>query len=293
MDGFLIVDKPSGVTSHDVVAFARRRLKMRKIGHAGTLDPLATGILVLGIGAGTRLLEYLIGCEKEYEAQLTFGATSETCDADGTILENLNAQSFLQEELQEILPEFIGEIEQVPPQFSAIKINGKPAYARARAGEKIKMKSRKIRIFSNEITNFVYPQVELKISCGSGTYIRSLARDLGERIGGGAYLSKLRRTQVGRFSMNRAIPLKNIHAENLLPLEAGVIFPQLNLTRIEAEKIRIGQKIFARANEKVAGFSNEKLLAILEIEPQKRLLKPEKVFIKTTEFTARKISSCS
>ena len=300
MDGFLVIDKPAGITSHDVVAFARRRLKIKKIGHAGTLDPLATGVLVLGVGSGTRLLEYLVGCDKEYEAEVVFGATSDTCDADGEIQRNWEAQIFTKADLEKVLPRFIGKISQVPPQFSAIKVNGKAAYARARAGEGFELQPREIEIYSIELVRFAYPTVELKISCSSGTYIRSIARDLGEQLHTGAYLSKLKRTKVGDFNLNKTIPMKSIRMERLLPLEAGVVFKHLNLTRLEAEKIRVGQKIACRegssCNDFVAGFFEGYLLAILEHEKNKNTLKPAKVFHrnltqeeKSVEFEKRKI----
>lgn len=300
MDGFLIVDKPAGITSHDVVAFARRRLKTKKIGHTGTLDPLATGLLVLGVGLGTRLIEYLVGCDKEYEAEIFFGATSSTCDADGEIKQNLEAQAFTKEELEKVLPKFIGQIFQIPPKHSAIKISGKAAYERARAGESFEMKAREVKIHSIEIVKFAYPNVELKISCGSGTYIRSIARDLGEQLNTGAYLSKLKRTKVGNFGLTKTIPMKSIRPEKLLPLEAGVRFKHLNLTRLEAEKIRVGQKITCRegngCDNFVAGFFEGHLLAVLEHEKTKNTLKPVKVFMrgqgaekKTVEFEKHKI----
>lgn len=280
MNGFLVINKPAGITSHDAVAFARRRLKTKKIGHAGTLDPLATGVLVLGIGAGTRLLEYLVGCDKEYEAEITFGARSNTCDADGEITADPKAQEFTRDDLENVLQEFTGKISQLPPQFSAIKVDGKAAYERARAGEKVLLSPRQIKIFSLALRQFSYPKAEIKIHCGSGTYVRALARDLGERLGTGAYLSKLTRTRVGDFQINQALPLKSIRPEKLLPLEEGILFPQISLTRVEAEKISMGQKIPARTSEtRVAGFFEGRLLAILEREEKKHSLKPAKVFV--------------
>lgn len=283
-----------------MVDAARRRLGIRKIGHAGTLDPLATGVLVLGVGAGTRLLEYLVGCEKEYQAELTFGATSDSFDADGEVQKTVNAQPFEREKLEQILPEFTGEISQVPPKFSAIKIAGKAAYARARAGEDIQMKPRAVRIFSLELTRFLYPKAELKIHCGSGTFIRSLAHDLGQRLGVGAYLSRLTRSRVGAFQLTQAIAPSSIRPEKVLPLEMGVTFSRLNLTRIEADKIRLGQKIGCRAGEGcgklVAGFCENIFLAVLEHEPAKRALKPIKVFHRPTAlervgFATRRLSA--
>lgn len=279
MDGFLAINKPKGITSHDAVAFARRRLKTRKIGHAGTLDPLATGVLILGIGSATRLLEYFLDCEKNYEAEITFGATSSTDDAEGELTPFPNAKPFTRAEFEKVLPEFVGAIHQIPPKFSAIKISGKTAYRLARAGEEVKLKPRLVRIHSLALSKFEHPKAEISIRCGSGTYIRSLARDLGARLEAGAYLSKLTRTRVGDFPINRALPLKSIRSEKIIPIETGVPLPQINLTRVEAEKISNGQKISARTNEKkVAAFFENRLLAILAREEKKHSLRPEKVF---------------
>lgn len=280
MDGFFIVDKPAGVTSHDVVAFARRRLKLKKIGHAGTLDPLATGILILGVGAGTRLLEYLQKSSKEYEAQITFGATSDTYDAEGEVKQNLSAKAFTREDLEKVLPQFLGEISQVPPEYSAIKIDGLAAYDRVRAGEKVEMRPRQVRIDALEILKFDYPRLEIKIRCGSGTYIRSLAHDLGVALQTGAHLSKLKRLCVGKFGLADAIQMRSIRPQRMLPLAVGLTIPRINLTRVEADKIQHGQKIPSRTNENVvAGFFEDRFLAILEYEAAKRLLKPVKVFL--------------
>ena len=210
MDGFLAINKPKGITSHDAVAFARRRLKTRKIGHAGTLDSLATGVLILGIGSATRLLEYIQNCEKEYEAEITFGATSSTDDAEGEFSNFPNSKPFTRAEFEKVLPEFVGAIQQIPPKFSAIKISGKIAHRLARAGKEVKLKSRLVQIHALTISKFEYPKAEISIRCGSGTYIRSLARDLGARLEAGAFLSKLTRTRIGDFPINRALPLKSI-----------------------------------------------------------------------------------
>ncbi|MFH1546214.1 MAG: tRNA pseudouridine(55) synthase TruB [Patescibacteria group bacterium] len=279
MDGFLVINKPKGITSHDAVAFARRRLKIRRIGHAGTLDPLATGVLVLGIGSATRLLEYILGSEKEYEAEITFGSTSSTDDAEGELTLFPNSRPFTREEFEKVLPEFIGAIYQIPPKFSAIKIHGETAYRLARAGKEVNLKPRLVEIHSLEIRNFNFPKAEISIRCGSGTYIRSLARDFGARLDAGGFLSKLTRTRVGNFKINHALPLKSIRPDKIIPIEEGILLPQINLTRTEAEKISHGQKIPARTNEaKVVGIFEGKLLAVLAREEEKHSLRPEKVF---------------
>ena len=296
MDGFLAINKPKGITSHDAVAFARRRLKIRKIGHAGTLDPMATGVLVLGIGAGTRLLEYVQNTEKEYEAEISFGATSTTDDAEGELTPFPDSKKFTRAELEKVLPEFVGTIHQIPPQFSAIKIAGESAHRIARRGGEVKLKSREVEIREITIRNFDFPKCEISVRCGKGTYIRSLARDLGARLDAGAHLSKLTRTRVGEFNLNRALPLKSIRAEKILPIEEGITLPQINLTRLEADKIQNGQKISSRTSEKkVAAFFENHFLAVLAREETKHSLRPEKVFArnlppeKLIEFATRKI----
>jgi tRNA pseudouridine55 synthase len=284
LDGFLVVNKPGGLTSHDVVAFARRHLHTRRIGHTGTLDPLATGVLVLGIGQGTKLIEDLVGCEKEYEAELTFGCTSNTYDAEGEILQNESAEPFEVAELEQLLPKFTGEIQQRPPVFSAIKVNGKAAYHRARAGEEFELPARRVQIFRLELTKFAWPKACLRVHCGSGTYIRSLAHDLGQKLGTGALLSRLTRTRVGNFLLNQAVPLRSIRPDKILPLAAGVTLARINLTAVEAKKLKTGQKIpcpgraGTECEPRVAGFFDDKIIAILEFESAKKTLKPVKVF---------------
>ncbi|MFH0834527.1 MAG: tRNA pseudouridine(55) synthase TruB [Patescibacteria group bacterium] len=296
MDGFIAINKPKGITSHDAVAFARRRLKIRKIGHAGTLDPMATGVLILGIGAATRLLEYVQNTEKEYEAEITFGATSTTDDAEGEIAPFPDAKKISRDEFEKILPEFVGTIHQIPPKFSAIKIAGESAHRLARRGEEVKLKSREVEIHEIKVRNFDFPKCEISVRCGSGTYIRSLARDLGARIECGAHLSKLTRTRVGDFTLNKALPLKSIRSDKILPIEAGLTLPQIRLTRLEADKIQNGQKIPARTSDPlVAAFFENHFLAILSREEAKHSLRPEKVFAKNlpaeklVEFATRKI----
>ncbi len=288
LDGFLVVNKPQGFTSHDVVAIARRQLNTKKIGHTGTLDPMATGVLVLGIGQGTKLIEYLVGCKKEYEAELTFGCTSNTYDADGEVVENKNTQPFEKSELEKLLPEFTGELSQRPPAFSAIKVNGKAAYHRARAGETLDLPPRRVQIFGLKLNKFSWPKAELSIHCGSGTYIRSLAHDLGEQLGTGALLSRLTRTRVGNFSLNQAIPLKSICPAKVMPLIRGLTLPQFNLTAIETAKLRQGQKIVrptragVECEERLAGLFDDQIIAILEPETSKHTLKPVKVFAESS-----------
>lgn len=279
--GFLIVHKPAGVTSHDVVGFIRRRLKTQKVGHAGTLDPMATGVLVVGVGAGTRLLEYLVGADKEYEAEVTFGGVSDTYDAEGEVTPTPDVLVFDREILAAALPSFRGNISQIPPIYSAIKINGQSAHRLARSGETVEMKARDIVIHDIRLVKYAWPRAELHVHCGSGTYIRSLAHDLGQTLKTGAYLSRLVRTRVGDFYLRDAVTLPDIRADALLPIETAVKdFPHINLTAIEADKICLGQKLPARTHETepLAGFFGGRLIAILRRDVEKDLLCPIKVF---------------
>ncbi len=240
MKGFFILDKPAGVTSFDMVAQARRVLKVRKIGHLGTLDPLATGVLVLAVGEGTKLIEYLMGADKEYEATLEFGKTSDTYDSEGQIVET-DVPLPTRAQLEQALEQFRGEIEQIPPAFSALKINGQRAYDLARKGEKVELKSRQVRIDKLTLENLDGPIAQLTIACSSGTYIRSIVHDLGQVLGCGAIMTALRRTHVGEFALSKAT---EITSENLIPLEQIVAgWPTIKVNENEMWALNQGQKV--------------------------------------------------
>ncbi|MCK9360673.1 tRNA pseudouridine(55) synthase TruB [Patescibacteria group bacterium] len=224
MNGLLLVDKPAGWTSHDVVAKLRGILKIRAIGHAGTLDPFATGLLVLGIGKGTKALTALVGVDKEYEAVIRLGATSDTFDKEGIVIP---AEAGIQPSLEDIeraLDQFRGGYEQLAPLHSAKKINGKKLYDLARAGKATEeMRPKKqVKIDLIEVTQYVWPDLSIKVKCGSGTYIRSLADDIGQALGVGGYCLELRRTNVGDFHVNQAVKMEGLTIEMaetaLLPL---------------------------------------------------------------------------
>lgn len=206
----ILIDKESGWTSFDVVAKIRNLLNIKKIGHAGTLDPLATGLLILCLGKATKTIEQFQNLKKEYIAEVKFGATTRTDDAEAPE-ENPRDTSFLNENLiVEKSQLFIGEILQVPPMFSAKKVQGKKLYELARKNKSIDIPPSKVEIYSIEILNFSNPFVKLKVSCSKGTYIRSLARDLGREIGCGAFLSSLRRTKIGDFDVEQALKISDI-----------------------------------------------------------------------------------
>ncbi len=204
--GFLNIAKPPACTSHDVVNAVRRLVGQRRVGHAGTLDPLATGVLVLGIGHGTRLIEYLAATRKTYRAGIVLGRTTTTDDSAGELLSERPVDVDTAA-VPAALPQFTGTIEQVPPAFAAIHVQGTRAYVRARRGETVSLEPRQVTIHRLEILDLQLPRLSLEVECSTGTYIRALARDLGETLGCGAHLESLTRTQVGAFSLQDAIPL--------------------------------------------------------------------------------------
>lgn len=224
MDGFLLVDKEKGATSFDVVKKIRVLTRESGVGHAGTLDPLATGLLVLALGEATKLLEYFVGCDKEYEVAAYFGKISDTYDADGKIVSVDEKAYRSSEDIEAVIKEkFIGEISQIPPKYSALKINGKRAYEMARKGENIVMKPRKVKIFRFDIHEFDWPTVSFRVKCGSGTYVRSLIHDLGRELKCGAYVAESRRTKVGNFSMENAYEIDELSQWSVYEIEKKLI----------------------------------------------------------------------
>lgn len=210
MDKIIIIDKPKGITSHDVVDFVRKRLNIRKVGHAGTLDPMATGVLVVLTGKCTKRSGEFLNCDKEYECELTLGARSDTGDAEGKIVQSGNSYDFKPDVIEKAFKAFLGAIEQVPPAYSAVRHNGKKLYELARKGIVIKKEPRKIVIQKLDITGVSLPKVFFKVACSKGTYVRQLACDIGETLGCGAYLSALRRTRSGSFTIKEAINMENV-----------------------------------------------------------------------------------
>ncbi|MBM9462732.1 tRNA pseudouridine(55) synthase TruB [Aeromicrobium sp. YIM 150415] len=212
--GLAIVDKPAGWTSHDVVGRMRRLAQTRKVGHAGTLDPMATGVLVLGIGRATRLLGHLQLADKEYLATIRLGESTVTDDAEGEVVTTADASGLVRDEIEAAMRPLTGEIEQVPSKVSAIKIDGRRSYARVRAGEDVEIPARPVTVSTFEVTG-VRPaertiDVDVRVACSSGTYVRALARDLGDALGVGGHLTMLRRTRVGGFGIDRARTLDQL-----------------------------------------------------------------------------------
>ena len=199
--GFVVVEKPAGVTSHDVVGAVRRMTGERRVGHAGTLDPAAVGVLPIAVGLATRTVEYLSESTKSYLADITFGVTTDSLDGDGTVVDLVDASRLTGEAIEAFLAQFRGEIHQVPPMHSAIKIEGRPLYERARQGEHIELAARPVTIYQLELVRWDSPTAEIFVHCSKGTYVRSLARDIGDAVGTGAYMSNLIRLSTGPFTL--------------------------------------------------------------------------------------------
>ena len=272
--GLAFIDKPSGWTSHDVVAKLRGIAGTRRVGHAGTLDPMATGLLVLGIDAGTKLLTFLVGANKTYEARMRLGATTVTDDAEGEITSTNDASAISKSQIEAVLNSLRGEIMQVPSSVSAIKIDGERAYAKVRGGDEVKLAARPITIHRFEITSELaivdgFVDFDAVIECSSGTYIRALARDLGQALGVGGHLTALRRTKVGSYSVADAQSMETLTRENLriTPLaEAAVAnFEEFALTEQQVIDIRHGKRITgAVQGDLVAATYDGDLIAMLE-----------------------------
>ena len=211
-EGFLIVDKAPGMTSHDVVARVRHATGVRKVGHAGTLDPMATGVVVVAIGRVTRLIRYVQDLTKEYVATGVFGVATDSLDADGAVLSR-QPMPISAEDIQGVLPRFTGVIEQVPPMVSALRVGGERLYEIARRGETVEREARRVVVHEFEMTEFApgpYPEAVFRVVCGKGTYVRSLVDDVARALGGHAHLTALRRTRVGSLTLDRALPVDDV-----------------------------------------------------------------------------------
>ena len=246
----LVVDKPSGMTSHDVVQRVRRSSHVRKIGHTGTLDPAATGVLVLLTGKATRLAQFLVNDEKEYRGHMILGVTTDTQDADGKTLEEKDPSGVTLPEIESAFAQFAGEIEQVPPMVSAVKHEGTPLYVLARKGVVVDREPRHVVVERLDVTGFECPRVDFEIVCSSGTYVRTIASDVGEVLGCGAHLGELSRTRVGAFGIEQATSLGEIErargdlsAFGLPMLEILSRLPLLTVDEWEEESISTGGAI--------------------------------------------------
>lgn len=244
--GLVVVDKDPGMTSHDVVARVRRLAGTRKVGHAGTLDPMATGVLVLGVDRATRLLGHLMLTEKSYDATIRLGVTTTTDDAEGEVVETRAVDGVGPEAVRAELARFVGDIEQVPTAVSAIKVDGKRAYARVRDGEQVELKARPVTIHELVVHEVALPDVRISVRCSSGTYIRAIARDLGTALGVGGHLTALRRTAVGSFDLSGARTLEQLGEDfAVVPIAAAAraTFPGVDLDDEQAAHVRFGRPL--------------------------------------------------
>jgi tRNA pseudouridine55 synthase len=223
LEGVLLVDKPRDHTSHDVIARLRGKLKMKRIGHAGTLDPMATGLLVVLVGKATAVSQYIISLDKEYTGTMKLGAVTNSQDADGEVLETRPVPPLTEAQVKAAMDGFLGDQYQTPPMFSAIKVNGVPLYKLARKGEEIEREPRFIRVMSWELTRFAPPELDFRLRCTKGTYVRTLAHDLGQKLGCGAHLTALRRTATDRLDVAQALTLEQIQALSLTDLEKHLL----------------------------------------------------------------------
>ncbi|KRF27952.1 tRNA pseudouridine(55) synthase TruB [Phycicoccus sp. Soil802] len=283
-DGLLVVDKPSGWTSHDVVGRARRLCATRKVGHAGTLDPMATGVLVLGIGRATRLLTFLVGCDKDYTATIRLGQTTITDDAEGEVTATVAADGVTPDQLDAAVRELTGDIQQVPSSVSAIKVKGERSYHRVRAGEDVDLPPRPVTVSrfevrstrAGDVDGIPVLDVDVEVTVSSGTYVRALARDLGAALGVGGHLTALRRTRVGAFTLDQAHTLEALGAvadPELIPVTpltdaARAQFAGRELTAEEATAVGYGQRVDSAQpgrTDPVAAFAPDgRLVAMLD-----------------------------
>jgi tRNA pseudouridine55 synthase len=295
-DGLLVVDKPSGWTSHDVVGRARRLCATRKVGHAGTLDPMATGVLVLGIGRATRLLTFLVGCDKDYTATIRLGQGTITDDAEGEVTSSAAADGLSREQLEAAVARLTGDLHQVPSSVSAIKVKGERSYHRVRAGEDVQLPARAVTVSRFEVLTtrpgeahgIPVLDVDVEVTVSSGTYVRALARDLGTALGVGGHLTALRRTRVGAFTLDQAHGLEALTAVGVperipvTPLAdaARAQFTVRELTDAETTAVGYGQRVDSARegrSEPVAAFAPDgRLVAMLDESGHKA--KPRVVF---------------
>ncbi len=285
ISGFLNVNKPLNMTSHDVVAKIRRALKIKKVGHAGTLDPLATGVLIICVGSATRLSEYVMHATKRYRAQVYLGVTTDTYDSEGVVLQRRDASHIQRADVEAQLDAFLGNIEQMPPMYSAIKQGGRKLYDLARAGQIIERELRPVRIDSLAIVNWSPPEFTLDVVCSAGTYIRSLAFDLGEALGVGAHLSGLSRVASGTFQLENAVTLDTLSTTDnwkqylITPQAALADWPTVHLSADDTDHILHGRPIPATSSAGELSFAyapQGQLVAILRADSG--LWRPHKVF---------------
>jgi tRNA pseudouridine55 synthase len=298
--GVLNVDKPPGPTSHDVVASIRKMARQRKVGHAGTLDPMATGVLLVCLGRATRVSEYLMRSPKVYRATVRLGISTTTHDAEGEVTAEAEVR-VTREQVDSVLPQFLGRIHQVPPKYSAIKRGGKRLYELARQGIEVEVPAREVDIVHLQITEWAVPIVQFEVHCGPGTYIRALARDLGELLGCGAHLAALRRVSSGSFSVSDAVTLERLGKafakgavdQHLYPLDIAFRhLPALCLDPETARRLAMGQAVKGDIQGVATGTNGlarayapgNRCIALVYRDEQSDTWRPRKVFARPEEI---------
>jgi tRNA pseudouridine55 synthase len=282
MDGVFVIDKPGGMTSHDVVDAVRKRLRTRKVGHAGTLDPDATGLLLVGVGRATRFLSYAQDGPKRYIARARFGITTLTQDASGEVIEERDAP-ITRDEVAAELKRFVGTIEQIPPMVSAVKVGGERLYKKARRGEEIERPARVISVYELELKEFFEgerPEAELDVRCSAGTFVRTLIHDLGIALGCGAHMAELRRIEAGGFGEADAIAIEAVSRESMRPLiDAVTALPKIELDEEQTSFVRHGRPLALETDEPdgtpIALVQADRLLAVYK--PKGGALVPDRV----------------
>ena len=279
--GFLVIDKDPAMTSHDVVAMGRRALNTRKVGHAGTLDPMATGVLVLGFGNGTRLLQYVTNGDKSYLATVVLGAATITDDHEGEIISTADVSGITDAAIESELAKMRGTIAQRPSSVSAVKVDGERAHARVRAGEVFELPAREVTISNLEILEIRRVEnrieVDIDVTCSAGTFIRAIARDCGAALGVGGHLNKLRRTRVAGFSLDRTVSITALKAQDFTPLTmadvARATFAVRTVSADEATELSFGRALVANSNEEVTAAISpaDEVLALLQNKEGKAL----------------------
>lgn len=297
--GIIVIDKPSGWSSFRVVQFAKRTLDVKRAGHTGTLDPLATGVLPVCLNEATKAIPFLPEDEKEYEGTLVLGTATDTFDSEGKIVSTSDVPEITSAEVQSIFGDFTGDIKQIPPLFAAVKLNGKPLYYWARKGIPVEKEARHVQIKEFNINEFDPPEISFRVVCSRGTYIRSLVNDIGRRIGCGAYLKKLRRLRSGPFTIGQAVSLSDLKESDVYPISK--VLEHIPSVRIEGDLARNVEHGMEISIDKLAFFpdSNEReipwikiltkqgnLLAIYSWKDKSRQLKPVRVFKTKSDIVA-------
>ena len=289
IDGLLVIDKPSGMTSHDVVQQVRRWAKQRRVGHLGTLAPLATGVLPVALGEATKLSQLLTLGQKGYRGRVQLGVETTTYDGEGEVTATCDGPWPDLDTLEKAMDQFRGEILQVPPPYSAVKRDGEAAYRKARRGEEVALEPRPVTLYRLEVTTYEPPELVLEVDCSAGTYLRSLAHDLGAELGTCAYLKELIRTRSGPFSIDQAVPLDVLERDRVIPMAAATGLPSFDVDARTARRVGRGIQL---GRHEVRGAPREgmlqlvhhgKLVALLEAMEGLPQLRTQRVFLEGTK----------